>query len=339
MPDEGVAFEELSTASQVRRLRPAAFAALAAWPIEVARLRLLHHGFNTTFRVDTTGGRRFALRLNVNSRRSDANILAETSWVAALATDTDLRVPVPMATHAGGLVTHVASAALGRDLPAVLYSWLPGPDLDDLDVTEAQMREVGRAMATLHGHATTWSLPAGAELAVIDTVLMDSADNIAADHPLLSSERRAVIDAASARAATHLAEIFAGQSPMVLHTDLHNANLKWCRGRLYVFDFDDTALGLPVQDLAIAAYYLRDDLHLEAALLEGYQALRPLPAYTQDQFEAFVAARNIVLLNDLLAIGTADLRALLGRYVPNTVAKLRQYLDTGQYRHDIPGLV
>ena len=45
----------------------------------------------------------------------------------------------------------------------------------------------------------------------------------------------------------------------MLHADLHNSNLKWCRGRLYVFDFDDSAIGVPMQDLAISAYYLRDE--------------------------------------------------------------------------------
>ena len=78
-------FEDLSTAAQVARIRRTAFAALADYPLEVARLRLLNHGFNTTYRVDTTDGRRFALRINVNSRRSPQNLAAEVAWLTALA--------------------------------------------------------------------------------------------------------------------------------------------------------------------------------------------------------------------------------------------------------------
>ncbi len=120
------------------RLRPVALAALAHYPVEVARLRLLNHGFNTTFRVDTTDGRRFALRLNVNSRRTPQNLAAEAAWLAALAADTELWVPVPQSTREGALTTEVFSPDLGRSLPVALFSWLPGSDLGD-DATPAQL--------------------------------------------------------------------------------------------------------------------------------------------------------------------------------------------------------
>ena len=46
----------MTTRAQVHRLRAVALRALEAYPIEVARLRLLYHGFNTTFRVDASDG-------------------------------------------------------------------------------------------------------------------------------------------------------------------------------------------------------------------------------------------------------------------------------------------
>lgn len=332
-------YEELSTAAQVRRLRATALTVLAEWPILVRRIRLLLHGYNTTFRVDTADGRRFALRLNVNSHRTDANRAAETAWLTALSADTDLRLPMPQPTRTGALVAHVHSPDLGRALPATLFSWLPGPTLDDGDPTESQMRVVGRAMATLHDHAESWRLPAGAALPMIDNVLMGTSSNLDTDHELLTPERRAVIDAAFAETGRRYAEIFTGASPMALHADLHNGNLKWCRGKLYVFDFDDSGHGLPMQDLAIAAYYLRDDDHLEAALIDGYAEIRALPAFSTAQYEAIVASRNLVLLNDVLTIATADMRAIMPRYVANTVTKLRHYLDHGVYRHEVLGLL
>jgi Ser/Thr protein kinase RdoA (MazF antagonist) len=333
------AFEDLSTAQQVRRLRRIARDALARYPVNVGRLRLLYHGFNTTFRVDTEDGRKFALRLNVNSRRTPENLRAEVAWLAALAAETELNVPTPQRTVADTLTTDVYCDDIGRSLPATLFSWLPGPDLGD-EATPEQMRLVGRAAATLHTHAESWTLPSDAELPPIDTPLMDVPNHISGlDHPLLTPERRQVIDTAFSETQRHYDEIFEGAKPHPLHADLHNANLKWCRGQLYVFDFDDSGIGLPMQDLAIAAYYLRDEMRLEAALLEGYQELRPLPDYTEPQYEAMVASRNLILLNDVFVIATAEIRAMLPRYVPNSVTKLRHYLDTGEYRHDVPGLI
>jgi Ser/Thr protein kinase RdoA (MazF antagonist) len=332
-------FEELLTGQQVHRLRRSAFETLSQYPVEVQRLRLLYHGFNTTFRVDTTDGRRFALRLNVNSRRTPANLRAEIAWLAALAEDTNLNVPSPQRTLDGSLRCDVYSTELGRHLPAALFSWLPGADLGD-EATTQQMRAVGRAAATLHTHAESWTLPEGAELPPINTPLIDVPNHISdLDHPLLTPPRREVIDAAFIETQRRYDEVFANARPHALHADLHNGNLKWCRGQLSVFDFDDSGMGLPMQDLAIAAYYLRDEMELEAALLDGYQELRPLPTYTEAQYEAMVASRNLILLNDVFVIATAEIRSMLPRYVPNSVTKLRYYLDRGVYRHDVPGLI
>ena len=331
-------FHELSALSQVRRLRAVAVNALRSYPIDVARFRLIYHGYNTTFRVDTTDGRRYALRLNVSGNRSFANVAGEISWLTALARDTDLMLPVPQATVNGELCTRVFAADLGRELPAVLFSWLPGPDLED-STTVPRMIAVGRAAAALHAHGEQWMLPNHAELPDVDSVLMSTANNLSSEHPLIGAGERGVIDAALARTQSHFESLVRSARRHVLHADLHPANLKWNRGRLAVFDFDDCGFGVPALDLAIAAYYLRDEDELEAALLEGYQQVRELPPFTADQYEAMLAARNLVLLNDVIASSNAEFRDLMPRYLANTVTKLRRYLDVGVYRHEVPGLI
>ena len=331
-------FEDLSTRGQVARLRPTALQVLRHYPLELASLRLLNHGFNTTFRVDTTDGQRLALRLNVNSRRTDAFIGAEMAWLAALTQETDLWVPTPQRTHDGGLLAHAHSADLGREIPAALFSWLPGSDLGN-EATPTQMRAVGRAAATLHAHGETWKPPAGTELPPIDTVLMDLPNRLGDDHPLLSTADHALLDAVFAQVQGHYDAMFAGARRQPLHADLHIWNLRWFRGRLSVLDFDDSGIGVPMQDLAISAYYLRDDDEQEAALLEGYQEVRSLPEFTGAQFEAMVASRNLVLLNDVITTVTAEFLEMLPRYVPNSITKLRAYLETGVFRHHIPGLI
>ncbi len=331
-------FEDRSVRGQVARLRPVAYEVLRQYPVEVASLRLLNHGFNTTFRVDTTDGQRFALRLNVNSRRTDAFIGAEMAWLAALSDETDLWVPTPRPTLDGALLAHVDCPDLGRRIPAALFSWLPGRDLG-AQATPHQMRAVGRAAATLHSHGEGWSPPPGTELPAIDTVLMDIEYVLDRDHPLLSAADHEVIDEVFAHVQAHYDAMFAGARRQPLHADLHIWNLRWYRGRLSVLDFDDSGIGVAVQDLAICAYYLRDNAAQEAALLEGYQQVRPLPAFTAQQYEAMVASRNLVLLNDVITTTNAEFIEMLPRYVPNSLTKLRAYLDSGVYRHDVPGLI
>lgn len=331
-------FETLSTRAQVARLRVTALEALHQYPITIAGLKLLNHGFNTTFGVRTAEGQRFALRLNVNSRRSEQQLSAESAWLEALGRDTDLNLPVPQPNLKGRLNSSVHSLDLNRALTATLFSWLPGKDLGD-DATPAQLREVGRAAATLHRHALEWQLPAGAALVSLEHPLMDSPNNLSIDTPLLGDDARGVIQTVFAEVSAVLHDLFARDKPRALHADLHTWNLKWARGKLYVFDFDDSGIGVPMQDLAIAAYYLRPDAALEGALLEGYQSVAALPVYSSAEYEAIVAGRNLVLLNDLLVNTTAELTALLPRYVPNSVTKLRYFLETGVFKHDVAGLI
>lgn len=331
-------FEERSAAAQVARTRLVALAALAKYPITVGALRLLNHGFNTIFRVDTTDGRVFALRVNVNSRRSAGNLAAEMAWLAALSNDTDLHVPTPQPNNEGALITWIWMDDLQRDLPVALFGWLPGPNLGRIEnASPTQLRAVGRAAAILHTHAANWVMPANAQLPLIDSALMDCPNRLAADHELLTPERRIVLDAALAEVEKHYRELFDDAVPRALHADLHLGNLKWNRGQLSVFDFDDSGMGLPMQDLAIAAYYLRPAAHLEAAMLEGYADIAPLPMYSSAQYEAIVASRNLVLLNDMVDTANADFRALLPTYLLSTITKLRNYLDAGVYRHEVNG--
>jgi Ser/Thr protein kinase RdoA (MazF antagonist) len=124
-----------------------------------------------------------------------------------------------------------------------------------------------------------------------------------------------------------------------LHADIHAWNVKWDRGRLSVLDFDDSGFGMPVQDLAVSTYYLRPANDLVEALREGYAEVAELPRITEDDFEALVAQRNLLLLNDLLTTTNAEHRALVPNYTKNTVTKIRQWLDTGVFRNDVEGLL
>ena len=151
-------FADVTARTQVERFRRLARTALPAWGLRDATLRLLNHGYNTTFRVDTTDGRRFALRVNTMPFKTPEHLLAEVSWLAAVSEETGLRVPTPQPTLEGRWSATVPSPGHGRDLPLVLFSWLEGPNIGSR-WTLTQARTVGAALATVHDHAERWPLP------------------------------------------------------------------------------------------------------------------------------------------------------------------------------------
>ncbi len=331
-------FIALSKRAQVSRMRSVAIEAVRHFPVSVARLTLLEHGFNTTFRIDSSDGRKLAMRINVNSRRSPENIAAEVQWLDALARDTDLVVAAPLRTVDGRLTTTVHSPDLGRDLQVAVFSWLNGRDLGEAPTLE-KSRAAGVAMAKLHDHGATWRPTDGAELSVLDDPFWTYPDRLTSENLGIDDDDLSVLRTMVDRSASTMARVFAAGSPQPIHTDLHNWNMKWYRGRLSVFDFDDSGIGLPVQDLAVATYYRRPEHDHVDALVEGYASVRSLPNVSTEDFEILVAHRNLLLLNDVLVTTNAEHRKIIPNFTRNTVTKLRNFLDTGVYRHDLEGLL
>jgi Ser/Thr protein kinase RdoA (MazF antagonist) len=327
-------FKELKTRAQVARLRRVALQALEGYDLREPRLKLLNHGFNTTFRVDTAKGQKFALRLNVNSRRSEANIRAEVAWLEALARETDLNLPTPQRTKSGANMQWLPSSDLGRDIPAALFSWLPGQNIGT-NADLHNMRTVGRAMATLHQHASSWTMPEGCELPLVNDILCGFPNRFEPKtHEALTLERCELFNQVLERAQTALETLFETQTPIPLHFDLHNWNLKWTRGKLYVFDFDDSVRGIPTQDISTNWYYLRSYANndaLETAMLAGYSEIAKPPVPNTDVLEALIAGRGLLLLNDLLVIETAEERAYIPKFVATSELRLRHYLETGRF--------
>lgn len=327
-------YEHLGEAEQVEALRPLALRAAEGFGLEVERMELALHAFNTTFRIDVRDGRRFALRVGTNSLSTPAHAVAQQSWMRAIAEQTDVVVPEPQQTPDGRWFVEVDAPALGRSVLVTVASWLAGDDADAL-VPEAA-RALGHTMATLHGHAADWSLPPGAVLSRFDTPLFGDED--ALDRaPGLSAADRAVLDEARSRADEVFERLHRDAELRPLHADLHGGNLKWHEGRLAVFDFDDAGLGLPVLDLAISAFYLRaDDRALEESMLEGYAEVAPLPPIDAQDFEALIAARQLLLANSLLVTTTAELRAQAEDYTRVSVDRLRHWLRTGTFTRELP---
>lgn len=331
-------FSSLSARTQVRVLRSVAGTALTNWPLEVERMRLVYHGFNTTFRVLDSRGVTTALRLSVNHRKPPSAVLAEMSWLDALSRDTDLSVPTPVSTVHGMLTARASVPGLAEPIDVTLFSWLPGTALDRI-AEPAHVVQLGRAMAILHRHAARWDVPDGASFPHIGTFWEPDRPFLDLEHPLLDADRRALFTAAAQVVRAAHAVVDASGRAVPLHADLHLANAKWHRGAVSVLDFDDSVVGVPAHDLAISSYYLRPRQQLVEALFEGYALEAPPPSLAAEHFEALLSARNLVLVDEVLRSQSADFVAMMPRFLENSAIKQRHFLDTGQWRHDLPGVV
>ncbi len=217
-------FASLTHRGQVRRLRVLALNALQQYPLELRRVSLLQHSYNTIFRVDTVDGQKYVIRINLPNARSLAQIQSEMAWLAALGRDTALKIPVPLTSRAGELVTTATAPGIPEPRHCAVFSWVPGKDLVH-DMRPENFRQVGVLTAQLHNHAETFVPPPGFYLRKMDNVFpFDHGNFLEKDTDpsgLITPERRTLFEAVAARVEGVLATLYASPNPpLVIHADL-----------------------------------------------------------------------------------------------------------------------
>lgn len=276
-------FYELKPQGRIRRLRVLAFAALAEYDLSVAHLRFMSDGWNTVFRVDTTDGEKFVLRITRPGKYGPQDVGSEMLWLDALRRDTDLILPAPLHTRDGALFTTTQVDGVPEPRHVVIFSWVPGKDLGDA-LTPANYAATGELLARLHQHSTAWTPSADFVIRPNDTIF----------HPIdppqlfepafrdrLSDDVWELLRRAYDRVAAAQAELWGrGVPPQVIHYDLHQWNVKVQRGRVHPIDFEDLVWGYPVQDIGLIFYYIQDRedaSELRAAFQTGYTRRLPWP--------------------------------------------------------------
>lgn len=280
--------------------------AIAA-PVKVS---LLNRGFNDSYLVtDGDGGRRV---LRVYNR--------EKYWIRS---ESDLRFELDLLEHlasAGLGVIHAYQRTVGDRLGRLtapegqrcfaLFTYAPGKPSDEATLTAEQWRELGSGIARMHLQMDTFNTNH-------DRYHLD--ETILIQRPLASLARYAKSDRAAADLAElaklgrHLTDQFhrlraAPGTYGIIHADLHRGNTHVdADGRFVTFDFDHCGYGLRAYDLV--TFYCGPespdkDRERWAAVLTGYQQVRPLSPSEVEGFPALAACRAMWDIGDWL--GAAD---------------------------------
>ena len=297
---------------------------LKKYGINDAEVECINFEFNATFSVSTQSGQKFALRLNINSTRVLSNILAETQWVRDLARIPSINVPTPIATLDDQFVVSALHDDSGQMIYGVMYSWLEGEEIGD-EPTLDQLRTVGQAIALLHQNSSDFELRDGASLPTFNDFFWGTEDFLFSSKSRLSTKDRSLIEKARDLIMQFTAELYASSAVHIIHADFHGWNLMWHEGQLSIFDFDDCGFGVEAQDIAVALYYL-DTPEQDAALLEGYKSIRPLPTYSDNAMKALLLQRRLLLLNYLFETKNAEHKELLPAYLEKTIERVSTFL-------------
>lgn len=329
-------YHELTELGRARRLRTLVAAALDEYDLAPSRIRLITNETNGVFRVDTPTGR-YVVRVGLSGEvgHSPAQVTTEVAWLDAIARDTDISVPRVIRTRNGAPFVTLGTPSVTGDRNVVLFSWLPGRLLGD-DPPIAGVFALGATMARLHDHGAGFVVPDPAALITYDSVLpFEETDHLLrAGEELMPRRRTEMFEAARRRVSTDIASRDRA-GLQLLHGDLHPWNVKWSRGRMSTFDFEDLMLGWRVQDVATTLYYFHGDQKQEAlfdAFEAGYRSVEEWPAPDPGEIETFLMGRALVLANYVLA--SDELAPNAGTYLGWFEARISAVLDGRRYVSD-----
>jgi Ser/Thr protein kinase RdoA (MazF antagonist) len=333
-------FDSLTKIGRARRLRRIALKALDAYALDVSSIRMINNEANCTFRIDTTDGNAYALRVNLPNMRSAAEICSELVWQEALWSDTDIAVPRPIRTRDVGLVVEASAPGVPEPRLCNLSSWVYGRTLSR-SKSEAIFAKLGSLAAQLHQHGAAFQPSEAFSVPTLDTVIPHGRPDVLFEggeiNKLPAGARSLILEMRSALDA-ELARIFApGQPRQIIHGDLHWWNVLVYRGTLQPIDFEDCVWAAPIQDIAITFYYVLWDERFRAyldAFRQGYERIQPWPEAYAGQFELMMGQRALDLLNLLLSSPYANERELIPEFVDIIDRTYRPHFEHWRSLHD-----
>ncbi len=326
-------FYELTPAGRARRTRRVALRALAGYDLDVRTVRLLTNETNGVFRIEAADGQRYVLRVGRGGHigHSTSQVRSETEWLTALARDSDLRIPVPVPNSVGDTVTEVETDGVPDRRNCVLFRWLPGRVLDRA-LSSANLAAYGELAARLHEHAGAFDPSPAFDIVRYDRVFPFDEPVVLFDEARSAfvSEAQREVFAAGAELVQRAIDGLQRREPMrVIHGDLHRWNVLIEGGQAAAFDFEDLSWGWPVQDLAIALYYLDDEAgyaSMRQAFRTGYERVRPWPDTTDREIDVFIAGRALVLANDVELLEEPEYRAQAPGWMERFERRVRRIL-------------
>jgi len=316
-------FRELTRDEQIKEVSSVVDEICSRYCTDDVSFELINFEFNATFKVQCRS-ETYALRININSSRTRENVNAEIAFMQHLREQSDVHLPRPIPSLEGGFVVETGLPSSTKPVLAILFSWLDGSEVGD-EADPQQLFAIGIAMAGMHQAAGGFDLPSGAVLPVLNDLLWGTTDQLFASSSALDVEDRRVLEQARIQIEEVISYFYARDSQVVIHADMHGWNLMWNMDDIAVFDFDDCGIGLPVQDLATALYYLDTPAEREI-VLEGYRSILALPEYSDFQMQALLLQRRILLLNYLYETSNEEHRELIPTYLPETIRRAELFL-------------
>jgi len=282
--------------------------AASVWHLDIDAIELTSRSENVVYRLITTAGRQYALRIHRPGYSSLDELNSELLWAQGLR-EAGITVPHHLLTPDGFAFVELPLEGTGVPHHIGVIEWIEGEQLarliDRADKTELLMHfhQLGRLIGRVHSQADDWTVPKGFARRSWD------ADALVGEAPFwgrfweapqLDSKGRKLLYDAKQR--IHRILIEYGQDPAsygLIHADLHPRNVLIDGSRVQIIDFDDSGYGWHHYEIAVAIFDYRfrpDFAAIRDSLVKGYRSVRSLPSEVVGLLPMFLFIRSLVSL-------------------------------------------
>lgn len=288
----------------------AATEALSLWGMEGATLTLIKHRENAVYRVDTTDGTKYALRVHRPHYHSTEELMSEIQWMAAL-TKAGVYTPDIVPAQDGEPIKVITPEGQSESFQVDILSWADGTPIGsleegttpDADTLAGIYHKLGQLMAKVHNQVIDWEKPEGFTRHGWDLDGLTGPDPFWGRYwelELLTAEQKEMMLKVRAKLREQLEAYGTGADRFgLIHADFMPENILVNGDDVRVIDFDDAGYGWFMYDVATSVFFEADEPHFEqivGALFEGYMTERPLSEEDMAMLPVFMMARGVAVL-------------------------------------------
>ncbi|MCP4822211.1 MAG: phosphotransferase [Shimia sp.] len=284
--------------------------ALPLWGIDGATLSLIKHRENAVYRVETSGGAKFALRVHRPHYHSMAELRSEILWMSAL-TDAGVYTPAVVPAQDGESIKVLSPEGQDESFQIDILAWADGTPIGsledgstpDADTLAGIYKKLGQLMARVHKQVIGWEKPEDFTRHAWDLDGLTGPDPFWGRYwelEILSDEQQELMVKVREKLRAILTEY--GTDPDrfgLIHADFMPENILVNGDDVRVIDFDDAGYGWFMYDIATSVFFEADEPYFEqivVALFEGYLSERELSEEHMAMLPVFMMARGAAVL-------------------------------------------